>query len=169
MSSFSSAHYCLFALLLFVGATGCNEKKHSGSATPLRIFYSDLALQEAEGQIFGAYIWPSEISYGKYELGALADPLISNPPSWGSYEGISQSMVNDNDIEVNLEVTLTSPHSVQKFEEFCQTLGFDGGVILIYLEKEGVFSPRLEEVLKKFAEPQEVEQAVPPKSDRAGG
>ena len=96
--------------------------------------------------------WPAGEKIETFEIACLADPLIGQNPQWGSYVGVSQSLVKDGDINNHLSLDLADMESVQKLIEFCEQQKYHDAVVLIHSDRDKLFSPRIEEIVGHFPE-----------------
>jgi hypothetical protein len=142
----------LAALFCILCSTGCNESKEAPPPAAIRTFITTSVQIQDDLDLRGTFVWPSDTQLGKYEIAAIAAPLFDPEPAWGAYSGVSQSVVNDTDIQIHLTVTLNSKDSISLFADFCRSLGHEGGVALIYSADDKLFSPRIEEIVGTHTE-----------------
>ncbi|NUM56636.1 MAG: hypothetical protein HUU46_23665 [Candidatus Hydrogenedentes bacterium] len=120
----------------------------------VRVYATDSVLaQKAPSDLRGTFVWPAEKELDPYEIAQLAAPLIDSNPSWGAYVGVSQSSENGGALDNCLTVDLVSIESVPRFVKFCNGLGYEKGVILIFTKDEASFSNcRLTDIVGVYKE-----------------
>lgn len=151
----------LTLLAVFV-TLGCDGRVARAPAN-VRVFITQGARGGDDGRpdLKGTFLWPVDQKLGKYQLAHVADPLFSLEPSWGSYSGVGQSIVNESNVQTHLDVDLTSIESIPHFVRFCRALGHKNGVVFVYRGREGISSPRIENVVGVYPESAFPEQVGP--------